>query len=239
MLAAVSLRAQARRFANAGATQRTGDVVSAVEPGPRVHLDDGAVLDADVVVLAAGPGTGALLAGLGVDLPLRPVLEQVVHLGDPEDPGALDDLPCLYDGPLAAAPGMYAMPTPGVGYKVGLDADVRDWHAEDLDRTPDETLVAQVRDRVAAGLASVPPRVLDVQVCSWTVSPDGRFVVDTLPGGVVLACGDSGEGFKFSALMGPVLADLAEGRTPDADVASLGLARFASGMPSGHHTLGR
>ena len=45
---------------------------------------------------------------------------------------------------------------------------------------------------------------------------------------MVLACGDSGEGFKFSALMGLLLADLAEGRAPDADVASFSLARFAT-----------
>ena len=65
--------------------------------------------------------------------------------------------------------------------------------------------------------------------------PDGRFVVDLPAGGVVLACGDCGEGFKFSALMGLVLADLAEGRTPDADVATLALAgrptRFAEPSP--------
>ena len=54
--------------------------------------------------------------------------------------------------------------------------------------------------------------------------PDGRFVIDRLPDGVVIACGDGGEGFKFSALMGLVLADLAEGRTPDADVATFALA---------------
>ncbi|MGH3644494.1 MAG: FAD-dependent oxidoreductase, partial [Mycobacterium sp.] len=79
------------------------------------------------------------------------------------------------------------------------------------------------------------------QVCSWTDSPDGRFVVDRLDGGVVIACGDSGEGFKFSALMGEVLADLAEGRTPDADVAALSRARFAGGVPerTGPHVLGR
>ena len=41
-----------------------------------------------------------------------------------------------------------------------------------------------------------------------------------------MAAGDSGEGFKYSALMGPVLADLAEGIPPDDDVASFGLARF-------------
>lgn len=48
----------------------------------------------------------------------------------------------------------------------------------------------------------VRPAPLDAQVCSWTESPARRFVLDTLPGGIVVACGDSGEGFKFSALMG-------------------------------------
>jgi sarcosine oxidase len=83
--------------------------------------------------------------------------------------------------------------------------------------------------------------VLDAQVCSWTDSPDGRFVIDRLAGGVVLACGDSGEGFKYSALMGEVLADLAEGRTPDDDIAALSSARFADGVPTrkGPHALGR
>jgi glycine/D-amino acid oxidase-like deaminating enzyme len=83
--------------------------------------------------------------------------------------------------------------------------------------------------------------VLDAQVCTWTDSPDGRFVLDTLPGGIVVACGDSGEGFKFSALMGIVLADLAEGVRPDPDVASFSAARFADQDLTGgtEHVLGR
>ncbi len=40
-----------------------------------------------------------------------------------------------------------------------------------------------------------------------------------------------GEGFKYSALMGEVLADLAEGHTPDPDVGQWSLARFATGVP--------
>ena len=37
-----------------------------------------------------GPGASALLDELGVVLPLRPRLEQVVHFGDPADPAATD-----------------------------------------------------------------------------------------------------------------------------------------------------
>ena len=39
--------------------------------------------------------------------------------------------------------------------------------------------------------------------------------------------------------MGLVLADLAEGRAPDADVATFGLSRFADGVPDTPHVLGR
>jgi sarcosine oxidase len=55
----------------------------------------------------------------------------------------------------------------------------------------------------------------------------------------VVACGDGGEGFKFSALMGIVLADIAEGRPVDPDVASFALARFAGGVVESPHVLGR
>ena len=100
------------------------------------------------------------------------------------------------------------------------------------------------------------PRVLhSAQVCTWTDSPDGRFIIDALApsrggGRVVVAAGCSGEGFKFSALMGTVLADLAEGRGgpgADEDVAALGLRRFEGlegtllreGGKAGRHVLGR
>ena len=80
-------------------------------------------------------------------------------------------------------------------------------------------------------------------IATWTDSPDGRFVVGALAGGrVVVAAGCSGEGFKFSALMGIVLADLAQGKEADEDVASFGLKRF-EGLPlgdgGGRHVLGR
>jgi sarcosine oxidase len=131
------------------------------------------------------------------------------------------------------------MATPGRGYKVGLDRALRHLHDGDLDRTPDAQLLAAASDRVARDLLALDPTPLDAQVCSWTTSPDNRFVIDTLPGGIVLACGDGGEGFKFSALMGEILADLAEGAPPDADVATFGLARFAGGYPTHEHVLGR
>ncbi|KAE8763042.1 FAD-dependent oxidoreductase [Georgenia thermotolerans] len=242
VLAAESLRAQAELFAAAGGELVVGAVVREVTTtsrGVAVACEDGTTVEGDTVVLAPGPGAGPLLAGLGVDLPLRPRLEQVVHVGDLAHPHAADDLPCLFDGPRDDEPGLYAMPTPGRGYKLGLDRHLRELLPGDTDRTPDAALVEETVARVRRDLTALAPRALDAQVCSWTLSPDSRFVIDALPGGVVVACGDSGEGFKFSALMGPVLADLAEGRTPDDDVAGFSLARFAAGAEVGEHVLGR
>jgi sarcosine oxidase len=245
VLAAESMAAQAALLAAGGGVVQTGRVVTAVQTrssGVQVHLEEGPPLDADVVVLAPGPGAGPLLQSVGLAVPLRPHLEQVVHFGEPSGSAGTDELPCLFDGPRDGEPGLYAMPTPGVGYKVGLDRPLRDYDEADHDRTPDPQLVALTTDRVQRDLTGVPPHVLDAQVCSWTSSPDGRFVIDARPGGVVVACGDSGEGFKFSALMGIVLADLAEGRPADPDVATFSADRFPDGAGFGDdaaHVLGR
>jgi sarcosine oxidase len=233
VLAAASMRAQLGLFEAAGGVLERARV-QAVQPAPggvRIDLEDGTPRHADVAVLAPGPGARGLLDGLGVPLALRPRLEQVVHFGDPADPAATDGFPCLVDRPHRAddgsdVPNLYAMPTPGRGYKVGIDRPLRDLVEGDVDRTPSETTTAEITGIVRRDLTGIRPEVLDAQVCSWTESPDGRFVLDTLPGGIVLACGDSGEGFKFSALMGLVLADLAEGRAPDTEVAAFSLARF-------------
>jgi glycine/D-amino acid oxidase-like deaminating enzyme len=122
------------------------------------------------------------------------------------------------------------MPSPGLGYTIGLDAPLRPLGEDDLDRTPDPGRTREVAGWARRALPALPGTVVDEQVCTWTDSPDGRFVVDRL-GPVVLACGDSGEGFKFSALMGDVLADLAEGRPADDDVAALSATRLA-GLPA-------
>jgi len=138
VLASESLRAQHRLFLARGGAELVGRKVTGVDDtatGLRVTLSDRDVLDADSVVIAAGPGTPGLLAQLGVNLPLQPYLEQVVHFGDPGRPDATDDFPCLFDGPHGQTPGIYAMPSPGIGYKVGLDTPLWLFEETDQDRT--------------------------------------------------------------------------------------------------------
>ena len=58
-------------------------------------------------------------------------------------------------------------------------------------------------------LADAP--IDSTEVCLYTVAPDEQFQVDFLPGrpDVIVASPCSGHGFKFSCLIGRVLADLA------------------------------
>lgn len=229
VLAAASLQAQLALFERSGGTLHTGTAARGVERtarGLRVDLADGTTLHADAVVVAPGPGAVELLPALGVHVTLQPQLEQVVHFGDPGVPHRYDVLPCLIDGRTPCHGGIYAMPTPGTGFKAGLDVPLRDLKSGDNDRTPDPARTRDIEDWIQQAIPGIPPQAIDAQVCSWTASPDRRFIIDAIGDSLVVACGDSGTGFKFSALMGTVLADLAEGRAPDADVAAFSVRRF-------------
>jgi sarcosine oxidase len=230
VLADVLLGSVQNRFEQRGGTLVTGAEVERVaerDSGAEVVLTSGEVLAADHVVLAPGPGAGRLLRGLGVELPLTPYVEQVVHFRDPAEPGRLDDAACLFDAPTADEAGIYCMPAPGRGYKVGLDRPLRVLADADDDRSPDPSRTAAIRERVERTLPGLPRTIGEAQVCSWTDSPDGDFVIDRLSDAVTVACGDSGEGFKFAALVGERIADLVEARTVPEDQAHWSTARFA------------
>jgi sarcosine oxidase len=73
------------------------------------------------------------------------------------------------------------------------------------------------------------PRV-DARTCMYTMTPDEHFVIDLHPSHpeVSFAAGFSGHGFKFSSVIGEMLADLAlEGQTRD-DASFLRLRRFGA-----------
>ena len=247
VLAEAALLAQTDLLAGAGGRLLTGWMVTEIETGPdgvRLLLDDpdqatGAVpggpvpagrsqpaeLEADLVVVAAGPWAAPLLAGLGVSVTLSPRLGQSTYLTGRD---GWEVLPCALDRYHQGAGGYYSMPTPGHGYKIGFSDPVREFDPADRDRQPDPRQLAALV-KCSADLGFVRPVVGLTQVCSWTDSPDGEFIIDRLHDGrVVLAAGDSGHGFKFSPLVGQWLADLAEGAPVGADLARFAVARFSA-----------
>lgn len=204
-------------FVDAGGRYRPNSRVTSIDPGSEsvsIRIDGGETLHADQLLLAAGPGTPELLPGMDMRLPLRAYIEQVVYFGNDGAELPAPDLPALVDCAAGDGPGMYAMPNGPQGYKAGTDHPLRALEngmlGEDLDRTASPERTEAIRARVERDLTTVPPHVLATQVCTWTDTADGDFIIGRTHPTVVIACGDSGEGFKYSAFMGEYLADLVE-----------------------------
>ncbi len=109
------------------------------------------------------------------------------------------------------------------------------WHAEEtspetVNRVPRLEDEDDFRPTLRNLIPDADGPLLSMGVCMYTCSPDSHFIIDRHPhvasGNVTIACGFSGHGFKFSSVVGEVLADLAtEGRTSH-PIGFLGLSRF-------------
>lgn len=110
--------------------------------------------------------------------------------------------------------GYYGFPSiGGAGLKIGR-------HDTGLEWKPGETLApfgsedsdeADLRRVLEAYMPGAAGRLLKGAVCKYEHSPDEDFIIDHHPfhSNVLLAGGFSGHGFKFSSVVGEILADLA------------------------------
>ncbi|TWT24233.1 FAD-dependent oxidoreductase [Planomicrobium sp. CPCC 101110] len=68
--------------------------------------------------------------------------------------------------------------------------------------------------------------------CTYTITPDENFFIDNHPEHehVILACGFSGHGFKFSSVVGEILTDMVTGnRQSKRDLSLFSINRFNKG----------
>jgi sarcosine oxidase len=174
-----------------------------------VTLDDGRRITAGSVVVTADAWTNDLLEPLGQPLPLTVTREQVTWY-EPEDPSLFEperfaiwiwlDQPSFYGFPSHAGRG------PKLGQDVGGRSTTATTRSFDLD--------LDCLDRCERFLARHLPAALGrraaEKTCLYTLTPDRDFVIDRVPGhpGIVVALG-AAHGYKFAALFGRVLADLA------------------------------
>jgi len=167
-------------------------------------LADGETLQADLLVLAAGPWNTRLVPGLAARV--RPTRQILVRLAPPP---ALADAwaraPMLLD--LAERGGFYAVPpVAGTPLKIG---DHRFAPTTDPDG-PREATAAEAeailhfaRHRIRDLEAY---RVLSAAACWYDVEPEERFILDKAGERAFVMSGFSGHGFKFGALLGLALA---------------------------------
>ena len=219
LFAAKGLAAVAAAARKAGAELSTPERMLAVEETPsgvRVTTDR-RVLEADLAVLAVGPWAQSLLEPLGLRLPLAPAIGQVSYWRG----GAWERRPSLIDFVADGKLGVYGLPTPGKGYKIGLDYGSEEaWDTEAAGWPPRAFEEECNRDWVLAhapGLATDGPHL--TEGCPWTMTPDGEYFIDRR-GAITVATGCSGHAFKFMPIMGELIADIVEGRPawPEADI---------------------
>ncbi|MCE9629942.1 MAG: N-methyl-L-tryptophan oxidase [Planctomycetia bacterium] len=99
----------------------------------------------------------------------------------------------------------------------------------EVDRRIDPAEQSTIEHWLAAHLPGVGRRRTAHEVCLYTMSPDGHFLLGLHPAHpqVVVAAGFSGHGFKFASVVGEVLADLALDGVTRHPIGFLAPSRFA------------
>lgn len=98
---------------------------------------------------------------------------------------------------------------------------------EQLNRTVDSSEGKNVSHYAKTCLNFVMPQVVRSDVCMYSMSPDGHFLLDRLPNRpIVIAAGFSGHGFKFTSVLGEAMADLVEFGTSSLPIDFLSASRL-------------
>ncbi len=201
-----------------------GAAVRAIEldaARPTLVLDDGRI-EAERLIVTAGAWTGRLVPSLAPRL--RPTRQSVFYFRPKDaDPFTLGRMPVFIFLGAGEQNAFYGMPAAlGLGVKVarhgGPPTD-----PDRPDRDVDPADAAPVRAFLRTCLPALADAAIDrSEACLYTMAPDEHFQVAVHPGrdDVVVASPCSGHGFKFSCLIGSILADLALDRSTDHDIAS-------------------
>jgi sarcosine oxidase len=135
--------------------------------------------------------------------------------------------------------GVYGFPAldgPGGGMKIATEEYRATTTPETVERGVGPAETATTFERyVGPYLPGVSRRCLRATTCLYTVTPDFGFVIDRHPEfrNVIVASPCSGHGFKHSAAIGEVLADLATGSPSQFELGAFALARFAEDRNGG------
>jgi glycine/D-amino acid oxidase-like deaminating enzyme len=215
---------------------------------------------AGIVVAAAGVWSPALLASIGVDLPIETEFHQVAVLS--HEPGQGTPVACIdsttqtyfrpeaggtrtlvgsFTGPrgidpdTVAPPADAARPGPGATQRGALGAP---------EHTQSTALTAPGVGEGVVGVVGAAsrrvPALADAGLVTgitgvYDMTPDGRPMLGGWPGldGLVLAAGFSGTGFKISPAVGEAVAALVTGCpvAGSVDITALRPGRFAEGQP--------
>ena len=229
------IQAQLELAKEAGAVIRTQESMLRYEADARgvTVLTDGGSFQADKLILATGAWIGDLLpqryrAGIRV-------CRQVIYWFEADDLAAFYPENCPFviwiGDRLEDFWSTFPAPRDGIpGVKLVTEQYHSTTHADAVKRQVAEQEKADMYHRLTAPrLLGLRENLIRADVCMYTVTADERFVIDSHPASerVVIASPCSGHGFKHSAAIGEILAQLALDGGSEFDLAGFELARLA------------
>ncbi len=177
------------------------------------------------LIITPGPWAPEVLEALA--LPLEVTRQQKFYFRPREREGyGPGELPVYGDMETQ----FYGFPDYGPGLKVADDGLGEATSADGVDRTLD----GEKREALGRWLAGIMPGAgfsyVSGATCMYTMTPDRDFLIGPHPenGNVLVAAGFSGHGFKFSALVGKILAELAVEDRTEQPIERFRLDRFAA-----------
>ena len=217
---------QAQRL---GATALTNQRVLEWQPTPngvRVQTAQ-AQYEAETLIIAAGAWEASLLPRLKeTAVPERQVLAWL----EPLRPELFSPQRFPVFNLIVDEGKYYGLPVHGVpGFKIGKYHHFEEVvDPDEIDRRPNARDEAALRQFAQKYFPDGAGATASMKVCMFTNTPDEHFILDRLPDApqVVIAAGFSGHGFKFSSVIGEILADLALNRATPHDIGMFGLERF-------------
>jgi sarcosine oxidase len=182
------------------------------------------------MVITAGGWARAVLAQVGLHVPLTPERCQEMYF-ETVHPELYE--PERFPAFIAHVKAVYGHHVYGIassqqsGLKVALHGGQRVHHPSDINYEPTLDEAQTVLGFTRRYLPDVAALRL-ARVCLYTMTPDEHFLIDKHPqyAHIVFGGGCSGHSFKFSPVIGNILADLAlRGATPH-DVSLFSVGRF-------------
>ena len=175
-------------------------------------------------VITAGPWLGQLAEDLA--MPLEVTREQKVYFTiDDADRFRPDRLPVFahYDTDI------YGFPLQEYGLKLAMDHSGNAVDPNQVDREVDQNYIDTLKAWIERWMPTAMPRPATSAVCLYTKTPDLDFIIDHHPTmeHVVIAGGFSGHGFKFSILIGEMMADLVIDGVTKLPIERFRIARFS------------
>jgi sarcosine oxidase len=117
----------------------------------------------------------------------------------------------------------------GDGLKVAFHHEGKQVDPDMISQEVEANEIAEMRQVLKQFLPDANGELLSTAVCKYTNTPDEHFVLDYHPEfhQVIVASPCSGHGFKFSPVIGELIAGMVGGKRPQFDLNLFKIARFS------------